>query len=386
MGCSSSDLLSPSRSYRTNSNAPSHHLNNTNNTNNTNNGRTASRRQQEPPLRLAASAMTGNGRNASVDGVVNGAMIVNPNLPYPSPDVPHTPTQLTTAVAQAVAMTAAVSAGAPATPSSLSGGYRRLADARSGYIHTHGLPWSRSSNLLQPPSSSPPRSTTPPLYVLASPFGNGALSGRSGGGSVSPGPILAGIASPTYIVAPKSPSLRLPSPVPLRAGWSSLLPPPESPNAARALAAAASVSMTALDGKSGLRTRDSIGGGVSIGMTPSSPLLSPPMSTIPTLPPLSSRLSSASSSSSQAMKLPLLTSNSQVPLALESAVLQFLDLGDIVPLTMICGWQRKIVIRYLTYVRHVRLGAHHQFGVPNAQQVISFTLLFLLPKNLTLLR
>jgi hypothetical protein len=35
-------------------------------------------------------------------------------------------------------------------------------------------------------------------------------------------------------------------------------------------------------------------------------------------------------------------------------ILDFVDMGDMIPLTMLCSWQRSMIIRYLTNARYSR--------------------------------
>jgi hypothetical protein len=48
-------------------------------------------------------------------------------------------------------------------------------------------------------------------------------------------------------------------------------------------------------------------------------------------------------------------------------ILNFMDLGDMVPLTMLCSWQRSIILRYITNARYLYLGRRGTFGTVNAQ-------------------
>jgi hypothetical protein len=46
----------------------------------------------------------------------------------------------------------------------------------------------------------------------------------------------------------------------------------------------------------------------------------------------------------------------------------FIDLGDLVALTMTSSWQRRMVTAFITNARHLSLGNDHPgFGVVNAQ-------------------
>jgi uncharacterized protein YcgL (UPF0745 family) len=49
------------------------------------------------------------------------------------------------------------------------------------------------------------------------------------------------------------------------------------------------------------------------------------------------------------------------------AILDFVDMGDMAPLTMLCSWQRSIIIRYITNARYLYLGRREDFGTVNAQ-------------------
>jgi uncharacterized protein YcgL (UPF0745 family) len=49
------------------------------------------------------------------------------------------------------------------------------------------------------------------------------------------------------------------------------------------------------------------------------------------------------------------------------AILDFIDMGDMIPLTMLCSWQRSMIIRYITNARYLYLGRREDFGTVNAQ-------------------
>jgi hypothetical protein len=38
-------------------------------------------------------------------------------------------------------------------------------------------------------------------------------------------------------------------------------------------------------------------------------------------------------------------------------------MGDMIPLTMLCSWQRSIIIRYITNARYLYLGRREDFGM-----------------------
>jgi hypothetical protein len=52
-------------------------------------------------------------------------------------------------------------------------------------------------------------------------------------------------------------------------------------------------------------------------------------------------------------------------------ILDCIDLGDMVPLTMLCSWQRAIIIRYISNAHYLSLGlGRNGFGTVNAQVIL----------------
>jgi uncharacterized protein YcgL (UPF0745 family) len=44
-----------------------------------------------------------------------------------------------------------------------------------------------------------------------------------------------------------------------------------------------------------------------------------------------------------------------------------------IPLTMLCSWQRSMIVRYITNARYLYLGRSEDFGTVNAQVFFMFT-------------